>query len=366
MEKKRKMSKKRIVEEDIIEIKRRRREVGHEGRNSPVETYVYNGHTIPGKCSPERARSFFGDGEFMPPRIVSVEPSAGCNLRCLMCATHLTEKSADFLDFGIFERVVAEAVSFQEFFVFQGTGEPMLHRRLFEMVAHARTAGIRNILISTNGTCMNNANIDRSLARSTAPDFLQFSIDGHTPDLYEKYRKGAKFRKVHGAIRKLHAERAARGLDFPEITINTLLSADTNLTAFLELWGPYVDDVTVSPMLNQASQLSSEVDFLTAKQARGEEYISCPKPYEIISVMANGQITHCQHDYHRLHVKGNITTGDTLLGTWRNVAYNEFRSAHIQGMGEKTSCQGCDHMYRVRDEAALFDARRMIADYFSI
>ena len=30
MEKKRKMSKKRIVEEDIIEIKRRRREVGHE------------------------------------------------------------------------------------------------------------------------------------------------------------------------------------------------------------------------------------------------------------------------------------------------------------------------------------------------
>ena len=342
----------------------RRREMGFEGRLKPVDSYSYKGHLIPGKCRPERAKSFFEDEKFMPPRIVSIEPSSACNLKCLMCPTYLTTKKHTLLDFNLFKRIVNETKDFQSGFVFQGTGEPMLHPRLFEMVEYAKKNSIQNILISSNGTKLTDEHIEKILNPDTSPHFIQFSIDGHSKELYEKYRYGASFDSVYEGVKKLQQLRNTRNLISPEITINTLYSSDFNLDLFLDMWGDLVDDITVSPMLKQAKQLKTDDTFLNVVQDSTHLYISCPKPYEIISILSSGLVTHCQHDYHQIHIKGDLNTGESLLDIWRNKAYHEFRKLHIEGRAEETTCHGCASLYRIKNEKELFLLREKVKDFF--
>jgi len=345
----------------------RKRDMGTIGRMSPSKSFYYKDKIIPAKCSLERIKSFFEDEHFLPPRQVAVEPASGCNLACLMCATHATSKVKSLLDFEIFKRIVDEAKEFQEFFVFQGTGEPFLHPQLFDMVAYAKANGIKNISISTNGTLLTDANIEKLLDKETSPNFLQVSIDGHSKELFEKYRKGASFETVMVGLKKLYLRRKEKNFENEiEISLNTLLSNDLDMKQFLQTWGDYVDDITIGPILNQASKKLQSPEFLkTVQHTTQKSYISCPKPFEIISILANGKISHCAHDYHHIHIKGDLNKGDTLLGTWRGEAYRDFREKHIMFKAEETSCSGCEHMYRIDNEEALFASRKEIQKFFA-
>lgn len=346
--------------------KTKKSEMGTIGKLTPSESYVYKGQEIPAKCRIEHVKSFYEEKEFLPPRIVMVEPVSACNLTCIMCPTYLTDKPKSFLDFDLFKKIIDECKSFNTFFVFQGTGEPFLHPQLFDMIKYAKDSGIKNISVSTNATLLTAENIEKILNIETSPDFLQFSIDGHTEELYEKYRRGASFKKVHAGIQKLNQRREELGFnDKIEFSINTLLSNEFNLTEFLSLWGSFIDDLTVGVMLNQAAQKSAEKVFVNARQnVNRDKYISCPKPFESLSIMADGKITHCQHDFHHLHIKGDMNKGDTLLQTWRNQQYMDFREKHITFKAEETSCNGCEQMYRIENEDNLFAARKEIKEFF--
>lgn len=345
---------------------RKKREMGTIGREKPVKDKYYKGQKIPAKCSDKVIESFFNDKEFIPPKLVTVEPISSCNLTCLMCPTYLTNKKNSCMDMEIFKKIVNEAKSFQEFFVFQGTGEPFLNPKLFDMIEYAKDQGIKNISVSTNGTLLNDENIEKILDIKSSPNFLQISIDGYNKELFEKYRRGASFEKVYNGLKKLYIKRKELGLEKNiEISINTLLSKELDINIFLNTWGKYVDDITIGPMLNQAQQKSQEKDFQNSlEKVKKTEYISCPKPYEILSILSNGKISHCQHDFHNIHIKGDMNKGDTLLKTWRNEEYTKFRKKHIEFKAEETSCNGCEHMYRIENENDLFEARKKIKSYF--
>jgi len=345
----------------------RKRDMGTVGRLEASLSNIYKGIEIPAKCSIERAKSFFEDKDFIPPKMVTVEPINACNLTCLMCPTYLTVKKTIRLDFEIFKQIVDESKEFQVFFAFQGTGEPFLNPQLFDMVAYAKKGGIKNISISTNGTLLTDTNIEKILNIDTSPDFLQISIDGHSKELFEKYRRGASFEKVQNGLKKLKERRKVLGFENKiDISINTLISNEFDIDEFIKTWGEYVDDITTGPMLNQAGQKCQEDAYLsTVQEADKSEYISCPKPFEIITVLADGKISHCQHDFHNIHIKGDMKKGDTLLNTWRNAEYTNFRQKHINFKAEETSCKGCEHMYRIQNQDKIFETRLKIKDFFS-
>lgn len=352
-----------------------KRDMGFVGHNSPCQSYRYKDIPIPPKCRPERAASFFDDKEFMPPLVVNIEPSNGCNLRCVMCPTHLYPKKAHFLSWNLFEKIVEESLHFQKYFttnqtaepyfVFQGAGEPMLHKDLFKMMTYAKKQGLRNISMTTNGSLLSEATINHILTEESSPDFLIFSIDGHTPQLYEKYRNGASFDKVYNNIKALHARRRQLSATKPEIAINTLLTSFFDIDAFLELWGPYVDNIFVSPMLNLAERRQDNELFQDSVQKVSDKFLSCPKIFESISITAEGYITSCQHDFARIHLKGDMNKGDTLHDIWQSEHYYKHRKSHLDFKGSETSCNGCDHMYRIDNEQELFSLREKVKKYFS-
>src|SRR4051812_32830939 len=85
------------------------------------------------------------------PSYVQIEPVGQCNLRCQMCPIQFRTDGPPhgppaFMEFGVFTRLIDQFVGVREL-PLQGLGEPMMHPRLFDMVAYAAGKGIR---VSTN------------------------------------------------------------------------------------------------------------------------------------------------------------------------------------------------------------------------
>jgi MoaA/NifB/PqqE/SkfB family radical SAM enzyme len=81
--------------------------------------------------------------------VLQIEPTNTCNMDCEICMRHHLKKSVSFLSFENF-KVVLNSGRFS-FVSLHGWGEPLLNRRLFEMINYAESKGVITQL-TTNGT----------------------------------------------------------------------------------------------------------------------------------------------------------------------------------------------------------------------
>jgi MoaA/NifB/PqqE/SkfB family radical SAM enzyme len=142
------------------------------------------------------------------PTFLQIEPVGQCNLRCQMCAIQFRQDGPPygplaFMEFDAFTKLVDEFDGLEELHL-QGLGEPMMHPRFFDMVAYA--AG-KNVKVSTNSnfTLLNERRAEACVTSGLAR--LHVSVDGATPEMYERIRVRSKLAKV---VRSLELLRDAR------------------------------------------------------------------------------------------------------------------------------------------------------------
>ena len=124
-----------------------------------------------------------------------IEPTNLCNLNCRTCVRNIWEEPMGMMSDRIFDRVVEGVRSFSPLprFFFGGSGEPLLHPKIVEMVTRAKALGVSVELI-TNGTLLT-ADLLQGLV-ATGMDVLWVSIDGATPESYADVRLGAELPRV--------------------------------------------------------------------------------------------------------------------------------------------------------------------------
>ncbi len=88
---------------------------------------------------------------------------------------------------------IHEAMSYAHTVDFTGWGEPMLHRHIYEMIRLAKERGCATTMTS-NGTLFTEKNI-RALIEA-GMDRLTVSVDGLTPQTFDRIRAGASFERV--------------------------------------------------------------------------------------------------------------------------------------------------------------------------
>src|SRR5690606_11525745 len=97
-----------------------------------------------------------------------------------------------------------------------GLGEPMMHPRFFDMIAYAAGRGIQ-VSVNTNMTLLTPARAER-LVRSSLT-WLHASIDGATPETYERIRVRSNWEKIVGNLRTLVATRERLGSELPHLRL---------------------------------------------------------------------------------------------------------------------------------------------------
>ncbi len=143
------------------------------------------------------------------PTYLQIEPVGQCNLRCQMCPIQFRRDGPPhgplaFMPFEDFTRVVDEFTALDHLHL-QGLGEPMMHPRFFDMVDYAAGKGIR-VTTNSNLTLLNRERAARCAASGL--DTLFVSMDGATPETYERIRVRSRFDRV---VRNLEGLLAARG-----------------------------------------------------------------------------------------------------------------------------------------------------------
>lgn len=157
---------------------------------------------------------------------IQIEVTSRCNIQCVMCpVTVLADRwpTVD-LPWETFERI-ARAFGRTKWVYLQGWGEPLLHPRLFDMIALAKDAGCR-VGFTTNGTRLTAKAAERLLDGGV--DLLAVSIAGATAATHEGIRAGSNFGRLLANVRRVLALRAQRGTRTPKVELLFLMTS-TNL-----------------------------------------------------------------------------------------------------------------------------------------
>jgi len=144
-------------------------------------------------------------------RLLQVESSLACNLRCIMCPWEQAIKRAAAggrMSGEIWEGIRPHLTEVESI-DFTGGGEPLLQPRLMDWVVEAKAAGCR-VGFTTNGLLLR-ADLSEELVQAGL-DWVCFSLDAATPDVYHQIRRGSDFGKVCENISRLAAMRRGSGL----------------------------------------------------------------------------------------------------------------------------------------------------------
>ena len=133
-----------------------------------------------------------------------VEPTNRCNLDCRTCMRHGWEEPLGFMEFSLFEKIVADLSAFPgppRIFL-GGFGEPLSHPRIADIVKAAKSIGSETELIS-NGILLDDSMADRLVEAGL--DRLWVSIDGASPASYADIRLGDHLPEIIANLERLRA-----------------------------------------------------------------------------------------------------------------------------------------------------------------
>ena len=108
---------------------------------------------------------------------VYIEPTNGCNLRCVTCVRNVWDEPLGLMESRTFARIIEGLKDFSPppMVFFGGFGEPLSHPNIIDMVRQVKAIGSRVELI-TNGTLLT-PDTSKGLI-SAGLDMLWISLDG--------------------------------------------------------------------------------------------------------------------------------------------------------------------------------------------
>ena len=167
------------------------------------------------------------------PRLLTIETTSLCNLRCVMCrhGTHPRDQSYENFPESLIPRLRG-VISLASHVQLHGLGEPLMNPAFWKMLD--LTHENQHVQINSNGQLLNKGNVDRIL--TTWLGGIGFSIDAATPETYRKIR-GADFGRVVENIRYLIAQRRRLERARPHVSMSmTLMRENIEETVrFVEL-----------------------------------------------------------------------------------------------------------------------------------
>lgn len=270
------------------------------------------------------------------PAQIDIELNSSCNLKCSFCIQSVRDLGKFKLGFDCFKKIVDEAV-------YNGTtslklnymNEPLIIQDLENYIKYARSAGMVNVFMSTNGIMLTEKRA-RSLIDSGITKIF-ISLDAVNSDTFEKQRHSKKFDIIVKNVLNLIEIRNELKLQYPLIRVN-FLKNKLNINEendFINFWKDKADMIIIQEM-NELIDNESGIFIQTDKK----DY-KCSFPFKQLVVDARGRILPCCCMNGIDLELGNIESM-TLKEAWNTDKIKRLRDMHSKGnYKENPICRRC-------------------------
>ncbi len=260
------------------------------------------------------------------PHTYWIDIISACNLKCVMCPQHEgLERPLKTMKIDTYENLIDQIYDHKPLIKLYLIGEPTLHKQLCEMIQYAHNRGCTT-MIHTNATMLT-----RELASQIIDsklDYISFSFDAATPEIYEKIRIGAKYENVLNNILGFLDVKLSKAGKTPHTILDIIKMKETesHLDNFVKFWDrPGVDEVHIQPYMTWVD----EVEDRRSKAKNKLGFKPCDALFNTTAILSNGVVVPCCMD-----VEGKIPLGNireqTLEEIWNGEAYNKIRLEHLE------------------------------------
>tara|TARA_R110002049_G_scaffold48080_2_gene138782 strand:+ start:766 stop:1971 length:1206 start_codon:yes stop_codon:yes gene_type:complete len=306
------------------------------------------------------------------PHLLHVGVTTVCNLKCPACPTgnDTLGRPNEHLDYDTYARVIDEMREHLMLTLFWDWGEPLLHPRITDMVAHAGKSGIKT-LISTNGTVRVNPKFMGELVESGLT-LICVCVDGADQETFEKYRVGGKLADALKTIELLREAKERLGVQHPVINFRVLATRDTvpQIPRLLQMAKEVGADLFTlkdfRPFDYRGHDVSREFVPLKAnfsryeltrgkpteglEKARVAGRLRCGKPLRAPTLNSDGRLSFCSYASHEEEFFGSLVN-ESFEQLWRSPRALSLRKGFLDRGGMPT-CHSCyfrtDHKPTVR------------------
>lgn len=295
------------------------------------------------------------------PVVLTVEPTARCNLLCPQCATGMGEvtRERSSLDLTIFKNIIKQLGDQIWYLLLFNQGEPFLNSSLIEFIEIAKRQRIY-VTTSTNGHFLSNKDFVQNLVKSGL-DTIIISLDGVDQESYGKYRKGGNFQQVIDGIKNLISIRNDFNFKTPEVLVQCLVMKHNENQ--LDHMKQLAVELKIDRLLFKTFQVETREDGLPFlpdnPDWRRDHYQSdkahsnnfsknrCFRLWYSTVILSDGRIVPCCFDKKGEYNFGNINQKMKIEQIWKSDGYNKFRNRIIQKQRSIGICQNCTENQKV-------------------
>lgn len=297
------------------------------------------------------------------PTHLMVEPTNHCNLHCALCpVTEGFERPQGMMELALFTRLLDEVGRFVFTLQLWDWGEPFVHPQVYEMIAHARSKGIK-VISSSNGHVFARRDHARRLVRSGL-DTIIVAIDGATQQTYGLYRQGGDLDAALDGIRRIVEAKRVLGSPLPTVNFRFIPMAhnEHEIPLIRGLAADVGADVLSFKTLNNCQQdpysdHTADGDRFFPRERRYHRFRTdatgqrirrrrnpCKQPWNNPSVHWDGTVSVCSLDPHGRCVLGDLRE-TSFREIWRGERYRRYRGAFRESWETLHLCGDCSYAY---------------------
>ena len=264
------------------------------------------------------------------PDIVQIESTNLCNAKCVFCPRDEMHRRQGVMDFDLYRKVVDECAALGITHVrVHNYGEPFLDKQLVEKVRYAKSKGIAEVGMISNGSL-----ITEELARGMIEaglDAINISVDASGKEVFESTRIHLKYDDVIRNIRTLARLRNESGRTHPKLILSFVRQNNSaEESAFIKEWSQVADKIHITDLHNWAGTLNAKSDV----------QFPCYRLWLTFTVLWDGRVSMCCADFDGRHVFGDLKS-QTIAEVWNSPLYRAARRQHLESGGPEI-CRSCD------------------------
>lgn len=289
------------------------------------------------------------------PFIVHVDPCDTCNFHCKFCPTgrrdimrNVRGRNHGPMDFELFRKIVNDIRLFDnplKTLRFYKDGEPLLNRRLPDMVALAMDSGrCETVDTVTNASLLTKEMADGLIEAGLSR--INISVEGISAEKYREFSGyEINFERFVDNIRYFFENRRQCTV-FVKIC-GDILNED-EVSKFRETFSPISDGIAIEHLGNvwpnfDLGGLTCNKDLdvygnkITARMV-------CPEIFYKTFVNTDATVSPCTVDWSRSMIVGDLKK-ETLPEVWNGAKLNSLRRFMLRGQRKMHPvCSGCGHM----------------------